>query len=203
MQNNKKKLENKLFRSILSLLPLIFWVLIILGFDSPYIGICTIISAVIHEAGHILMAKTISAGYSLSAVFSGFRIKGCKTISYKEEAIIAAAGPALNIAVFVLCLLLARNREGYTVTFGVLNLFTALSNLLPIHGYDGYRIIDCIFKIFGKSEIPFFILRAISFSFVIIFSFISLYLMARLDGGYWIYFIFVFSMIKFISGNKK
>ena len=36
-----------------SFLPLLFWALIMFGFDAPYIAILTIISAIIHEAGHL------------------------------------------------------------------------------------------------------------------------------------------------------
>ncbi len=203
MQNNKTFLKQKIFFKLLSILPFVFWVLIILGFDTPYIGICTILAAIIHELGHIAAAKLISKEFSLSAVLSGFRIRGNKLLSYKEEAVIAAAGPLINLIVFLLLFFIFNNENGYISVFAALNLFTALSNLLPIRGYDGYRILACLFRIFGHSEIPFIFLRCISFLFITLFSFISLYFMAKFDGGYWIYFIFLSALIKTILNDQK
>ena len=66
-------------------LPILFWVLIIFGFDSTHVAILTILAALIHEIGHIFAIVFLcKKENNLSADISGFRIK-TQRLSYKEE----------------------------------------------------------------------------------------------------------------------
>ena len=79
---------------------------------------------------------------------------------------------------------------------GTVNIFTALSNLLPIKGYDGYGALRAIIK---KHELPNKFSSALSItssSLVFAFCIFSLYLIDRYNGGYWIFGVFFVSMIK-------
>ena len=122
-----------------SILPMIFWVSIIFGFDAPYVAVLTIISAVIHELGHYAaIAYFTKESAKVRPHASGFRIKRSSQLSYGKEIAILLAGPIANLVLFFLSIPLGNSFEGYARIFGYINLATGLSNLLPFEGYDGY-----------------------------------------------------------------
>ncbi len=203
MQNSKHSFAVNLLNKIMRAMPSVFWILLIFGFDSPYIGVATLICALIHELGHILAILIVTPGFSLKPAISGFRLGTDKTLSYKQEIIIAFAGPLTNIIAFNISLMFGKALNGYLFTFGILNLMTALSNLMPIEGYDGYRISWCLFSLFGYSNLPIKALRCFSFFMIVMLAFLALYFMVRVDGGYWIYFIFITALVKSLSGDRK
>lgn len=196
-------LNLKIFDFMERLLPILFWALLIFGFDIPYVAILTIICAVIHEGGHIiaLFAFKKAKRGMLYGDISGFRIRTGR-LSYKEEFFCAISGPVANIIVF-LVLLPIYNSE-YIYTFGILNLMSALSNLLPIEGYDGYRALRAVIGIFSndptKGE---GVLDYISFLFSVIMSFLSLYLMLKIGEGYWIFAVFASTMLCWLMKKQK
>ena len=184
------------------ILPLFFWIFIIFGFDNEHTAAITLAAALIHEGGHIMAMNIIGKSYRIQCNLSGFRIKMSQTVSYIEEITVALGGPLINL-IFAFFFLFASKKNGYTYLFGVINLFTAISNLFPIEGLDGYRIIEALLLLrspYGNCQL---VLQRISFLFVCIFLFISLYLMQRIDGGYWIFIIFLSFAIKSIKNNER
>lgn len=201
---NKKAIMKKTIMLAMRALPVLFLLFMIFGFDEPYIANLTLLSAGIHELGHIFAIYKITGKYSMKSNFSGFRLSAERHLSYNEELIIALCGPMANLFVFILLLPFFKfGDESYIATFGILNLFTALSNLLPIESYDGYRIAECLILKFSHGNMLLFVLHKISFFFLVTFSFISLYLIKTFDGGYWIFFIFVTILIKNIKNDKN
>ena len=186
-----------------SILPIIFWISLIFGFDTPYIAILTIISAVIHELGHCAAIYCISGkGAKVRGHASGFRIRRTEARSYVDEITVLLSGPFANIAV---CLLLFPFRsvdEGYIRTFMLVNLATGLSNLMPLEGYDGYGALAELLRAFGK---PGLIHHIEAFSFILstCVTFIALYLIERFGEGYWIFGLFFFTVLsKSVSFGK-
>ena len=57
-----------------NILPLIFWLSLIMGFDELSISVLTIICAVIHETGHIVAIISMNVEFKLRAHVTGFRI---------------------------------------------------------------------------------------------------------------------------------
>lgn len=171
------------------ILPALFWVLLLFGFDKPYVAIITLLSALLHELGHYaaINATKCDTGAPLGH-FSGFRIREKRLNSYMQEILIFASGPANNLAVFFL-LLPFFGASGYLTTLGLVNLATALSNLLPIKGYDGYGIIREIFRMRGCDGGVRF-LDSLSFALSSLFAIVALYFMYYHDFGYWIYGVF-------------
>lgn len=171
-----------------SLLPMLFWVFLIFGFDSPDIAILTITGAIIHELGHISALMLCGRSATLRSHLSGFRIKAA-IYGYREQILVLAAGPLANIAVFILLIPFWGVGNGYVGTVGLVNLLSALSNLLPVEGYDGYGILYNI----ASAKNSTFALRALfisSFAFSILFTLFSLYLILRYGSGYWIFAVF-------------
>ncbi len=200
------KIKNKrngliwLINKISAILPVFFWSFLVFGFEEPIMGVITIGSALIHEAGHILCIWA-SRGFaiSLKGVVSGFRIKTGSSLSYDEEIAIYLGGPAANLLFFVLFSFLSIFFGELCALISIINLATALSNLLPIEGYDGYGIIRAIINKRGLNSIAMRTLSTVSSSLVFVLCILSLYLIDRQGGGYWIFAIFFISMIKHIK----
>lgn len=175
--------------------PLLFWGLVIFALDAPYAAFATIIAAVIHEAGHKLAFYFCKKGASLPTPgFFGFRILCAERISYKNEIVCAAAGPLMNFVSALAALpLLVVCADAYA-SFAVISIATGLSNLLPIKGYDGYKIITTLAASFG-SELLLRAAEAFSFFMMCAATFFSLYLIEKAGEGYWIFFVFFFSLL--------
>ena len=186
-----------------SVLPIIFWASLIFGFDTPYVAVLTIISAILHEIGHYAAISLLTAdGCSVKGHASGFRIRKSKPIGYAGGIAILLAGPAVNILLFLISLPFNNFLFGYFRIFGLINLATGISNLLPFEGYDGYGILR---EIFLSIDHPEYIskLETLSFIFGTGITFVSLYLIDRLDAGYWIFGLFFFAtMTKLINFGK-
>ncbi len=175
------------------ILPLFFWVLIIFGFDAPYMAILTILSALLHELGHIISLMLVGKVRGrLRTHISGFRITADGG-GYIDDIITLSGGPIINLLAFLICFALCAGKEGYIMEVGVVSLITAISNLLPVECYDGYNIILKI--LYMKDWIGGVrVLDAISFGMSVAFTFLSLYLLLRYGEGYWVFGIF-FSLL--------
>ena len=192
----------KILRIFFGVLPILFWILLIFGFDIPYVAVITLLCAAIHELAHIAATLMLKDAFSFRGAFSGLRLSAKEQLSYKDEALIAAAGPMANFALF-LSTLPHLHIGGYVAQLGIISFLTGISNLLPIEGYDGYRIIECVARMLGAGELFFRTLKALSFALICALTFFALYFMNRLDGGYWIFFIFITILIKSMKNGKK
>lgn len=184
-------------------LPLIFWVLLIFGFDAPYVAILTIATALIHEIGHLAAIYTVKKEYKSTprADISGFRIE-VRNLSYKEEMICALAGPLINLVLGILLLLLFDSE--YALVFSALNIMTALSNLLPVRGYDGYKFaLSCASLYSDNPARVELILERFSFFFSAVMCFLSLYFILKIGEGYWIFAVFFSFLLAEILKRQK
>lgn len=183
----------RILRFACSFMSVIFWLLLIYGFDEPCTAGLTVASALIHEAGHILYFSLLSRrGVSLRGVPSGLRLGGGTAVSYSDEILGYASGPLANFAACVIALPLLPLSEGYVMLFILLNLATAVSNLMPIKGYDGYGIAATALEAWGIGTR---LLEAISFVIKCFAAMLALYLMERLGEGYWLFGVFFFSIV--------
>lgn len=186
-----------LFEEILTVL---FWVLLIFGFDSPKIAVYTIVSAFLHECGHLAalgMMRKKTARLP-NANVSGFRIK-ISELSYTEELIAALSGPLVNLLTAAVSYLFF----GAGI-FAILNLMTAISNLLPIEGYDGYKVAVCIIRtFFGDFSVYERIIEGVSFTLCALLAFAFLFIMLKIGEGYWSFAIFFGAMMQKIIQEQK
>ena len=181
-------------------LPCIFWTMIIFSFDTVYVAVLTILTAGIHELGHIAALLFLKGKAHLpSGRLYGFRIKTSGMMSYRDEICVLLAGPMANILAFF-CLMPFAAHNRYAEVFSILNLATALSNLIPADGYDGYCALCKLFAFYGKSTRP---LERISLSVSIILCFLSLYFIWEYAAGYWIFCVFFSSLLSKISKSVK
>lgn len=185
-----------------SVLPIIFWVSIIFGFDTPCVSILTITSAILHELGHYLAIFFLSSNGKLRGHSSGFRIKQGHSLSYGKQITVLLAGPLLNISVFIVTLPFANLFDGYIRLFGYINLATGASNLLPLEGYDGYGALDELFRYFSRDDLT-RSLELFSFILSVCLMFISLYLIDRFSEGYWIFGLFFVTVLSKLAKFDK
>ena len=188
----------KLLKFLEKILPLAFWLILIFAFDTPRLALLTLIAAVIHEAGHVMFG----AFRGIMRLFpsphpTGFRIKTSGILSYKDEIILLIGGPVSNLCFFMLGLcVFGLSGCSLFFDFAFLNFLTAFANLLPIKGYDGYRIIESVILLHDNgSFLSLKLLFWLSFLFTVILTFLSLYLLLKLGEGYWIFAIFFSSVL--------
>lgn len=181
------------------LLSILFWILLIYGFDEPYAAGITLLCAIIHESGHVAVSQRLGGRGKVKGALSGLRLGGVGFISYKEDFIFAAAGPLANIISAAAILPFLGTLREYGVAFVSIALATAAANLLPVRGHDGYnmlRAVTCHFDVSGRG------LRALEWlsgALTVGFCVASLYLMDRFGEGYWIFGIFYASLVSDIG----
>lgn len=184
----------RFLRSACSFMSVIFWLLLIYGFDEPCTAGLTVASALIHETGHILYSSLFSRrAVVLRGAVNGLRLGATRHVSYREQMLTYASGPLANLAAAAASLPLLPLSEGYVTLFILLNLATAVSNLLPVKGYDGYGIIVTALHSRGLGTRP---VEALSFFIKCFTTVLALYLMEKLGEGYWLFGVFFFSLIE-------
>jgi Zn-dependent protease len=104
-------------------------------------GTLILLSLVAHELGHLIAAQL--RGVRVKAIglcLKGAYIRRTDSQIAMTELVIASAGPLANLLLFLLL------RSKYPVLSWVaeLNLILAISNLLPIRGLDGHRILTSL-----------------------------------------------------------
>ena len=185
----------------------IFWVLMIYGFDKPYVAGLTLLSVAIHEMGHECCMFAISGERGrIRGVANGFKMQSKKHLSYREEIWLYASGALANLIAALLALPIKAIGGVYTDTFVALNLTTAISNLLPVRNYDGYGVIRSLINRHGAPLWAHRLLSGVSLSVSFLTVVLSLYLMSIYGEGYWIYGVFFFAMLSELDnvfGNQK
>ena len=130
-----------------------FWavVTVLLMLDRSNTAIISLISAVLHEMGHLITLCCFSSPpQSLTFGFFGMRIeKKENELSFMQEAQVAFAGPLVNIIISILSLILYKF---YTceliIKICTVNLLMGIFNLVPIEPLDGARVIKNTLSIF-------------------------------------------------------
>ena len=194
----------KYFKLLRAFLSALFWALIIFAFETPREALATLTAAIIHEAGHVCYALIFLRSEAVPyGVLSGLRIGKSHVMSYRDELFLYLSGPLFNLLTVFILLPACRSFGGFAGELCVMSLFTMISNLLPIAGYDGYGALMATASILGFQDVVRPALEWISFSLTAIMTLVSLYLMYYLDGGYWIFAIFSISTLSFIKKSLK
>jgi Zn-dependent protease len=95
----------------------------------------TFLSIILHESGHLFaMYKTGCAPRKIKVIPASIQITNSHSTGYKNDAIIALAGPLVNLAVFVV---FYPFKVDFLREFSVVNLALFLFNLLAVKGLDG------------------------------------------------------------------
>lgn len=112
-------------------------------------GMLSLTAAALHEGGHLLAACLLHVRPSRMTIGAfGARIGlDDYLLSYRDEACIAAAGPAVNLlsaAAALLSLHLRGGGDERLLFFAAASLALAAVNLLPMRTFDGGRVLGCL-----------------------------------------------------------
>ena len=165
-------------------------------------GLSGLLAATLHELGHIGVAKILHIPFrSLTLTpFGASLIPSGDMGSYTDEALIAAAGPFVNLLSALGLYPFAKGTDGFLFSFFVSSLFLGLLNLLPISELDGGRILSCWLS---RRHDPARILVVTSFLIIFILWTLSVYLLLRVGSSLSL-FIFSCSLFcKLFVGNEK
>ncbi len=197
--HNKSSAFNILYRNFTLLLIAFFWILLIFAFDTPYTAAVTLFAAAVHEIGHKLAYLSVGEFSSLPKIrFFGFKIQSGNYSSYKNDIIGALGGPAANLFLCIIALPLMLIEKDAYFSFAVINIATAATNLLPIKGYDGYKVLHTILLSRGRGGLYINIIEVFSFVLISALTFASLYLIGKFNEGYWIFLIFFSALLTVI-----
>ena len=186
------------------ILPILFLLFLMLAFDTAWVTALTLLVAAIHELGHIGAAILFGVGdMSMpTAVLTGLRIRPSRLLSYREEVIIAMGGPLANILLFLLLLPVIKSSE-YVFTLALINLFTAISNLIPIRGWDGHRVLIGLLATRLSPEALDTVAHVLTLTLSATATLISLLFMMQIGEGYWIFSVFFVILCREILDNRK
>ena len=184
MQRSNKKAIKISFFGLLMLLALVI--------SHSYISFAAIAAAAIHELAHIFAASSlgISIGSLRLGIFGASLSIDQSTASYKDELLIALAGPAANLVCSALTVLFLPTSLPAVNMFLGTSLFLGLLNLLPISDFDGGRILFCALATHTSLSVAQTIIRISSFVFIFSLWALSVYLILRLGASL---SLFVFS----------
>lgn len=184
------------FKTIISVEFSFLAVIALLGLSESSACIyMSLASCILHEIGHLLALFSFGVGVKKIVLYgAGIKIvRDFSLVENKKEAVILLSGPLMNILAFAVFYLF--NGENFKV-FAVMNLATALFNLLPIKALDGGQLLFLIFD--SKPKLLSFInivtcviTPALVLAVALMMNFFKINLSLLISGAYF----FIFSLI--------
>ena len=149
--------------------------------DGTWFALYAVLCALWHEIWHIIVLRYFGGNTcGLTVKQYGVSLKTTQ-ISYKQEAIVALAGPAASLFAFllfgVMSYRLAFTETTVFLTFSNLAVFTV--NILPIYPLDGGRALYCLLCMKLDMEKTVKIVKIISFIFLLPLTFFSVIILIR------------------------
>lgn len=192
-----EQIADKLYHLLLFL----FWLFMLYGCDELLIATSTLICVAIHEISHTLAFIIVNRPLLPHTRINGLKIS-VGYISYKQKLFATAAGPAANLVAAALILPFAWVSD-YASVLGLLNLLTAISNLIPISGTDGYNLILIALNSKEFSKKAYFALDVVSLLLNVSIFLASSYCVLRIGQSYWMWGFFFFSVIRSLEMLRK
>ena len=157
--------------------------------------IVPLIAATVHEFGHLCMALLLNIPIQKIEINLFGALIHTKNLncSYKNEALLAAAGPAANILSASITMMLFRFSPFFQSDkifyFIVSSVAFAIINLLPAENFDGGRILSCMMLCRFDPKMVKIVLECMSFFCFFLLWSISVYFIIR-TGAYLSLFVF-------------
>jgi len=132
--------------------------------DKNAIALIAVISAALHEFGHIIALYFFkSQPEEIAFGVFGIRIQQNKRLlSEFKEAVVVCCGPLVNVILFILFFIANFVfKKEWLMTICAVNLVIGVFNLLPIFPLDGGRILFYLLGLFFGEKIVLRIMRVI------------------------------------------
>ena len=187
---------NALCRAIF-FLGILIWIVT----EPSRIPILTLTAILLHECGHLLVARFFRvkiSGFSVDSLGARLTLMG-SALSYPTELIICAAGPLANLLSLPLARLLGEENGSFFLS---VSMALALLNLLPIKGFDGGRIFYCLTVFFIDPTRAEQICALLSFFSLFILWCISVYLMIKTGADFSLFLFSVSIFTRIFLQNK-
>lgn len=115
-----------------------------------------VLAMFLHELGHWWAIRILGgrvAAIRLTWAGAEMRLSAARPLPPGKLLLCCLAGPAVNLLLWVACVLLARRGVGERLyLFAGINLGLALFNLLPVRWLDGGRALESLLTALGRSE---------------------------------------------------
>ena len=156
-----------------------------LGVTHSYLSFAAIVAAALHELSHLAAARLLGTRLSSMklGIFGASLSMDAHTTSYKNEILIALAGPAANIISSIILLHFLPISSAFTDMLLSASVFLGLLNLLPISNFDGGRVLFCFMALHTSLNLASAILKITSFIFLFALWVLSVYLILRLGAS--------------------
>lgn len=185
------------------ILPALLWVGAVLWFEGLYSLLLVGLSAVFHECGHLLAFSLLGLpAPKLVPVARGVRFAAPCTLSYREEMLIAMAGPVANLASFLFGCITGGFIPAFR-TFGDISLLTGFCNLAPMNDLDGERILRCLLAGRLDSRCLYYVGRAVTLTAVFLGAAGALIVLWQTGGGTYPAFLCIGAMLALPCGKKQ
>lgn len=112
--------------------------------DGSGLALLLLGAGLCHEVGHLLAAGLLGlevSGLRLSLVGAELSLPGRSRCPWYQEALVLAAGPAVNLLLASLCWALPGERMSL---FGAVHLLLGCFNLLPVQPLDGGGLVSVL-----------------------------------------------------------
>lgn len=172
-------------------------VTIMLATDRTGYMLPTLFAVMAHEAAHLFVMWVLDcAPKSVRLIPASIQINSKFSFQYKNDILIAAAGPAVNILLF-LCLYFNFAAFGNMTVlyYAILNLIYGGFNLLPVRGLDGGTILYtllCKFKDQNKASL---IMKIVTLVLAVAVIFVAVTLTFRYRFNLSVYIIGIYLLV--------
>jgi len=177
--------------------------LLLLVSDQSGLVTVTLLAAVLHEAGHLLAAHLLHVPLRRMRIdLVGARLEiGGRMISYREEWLLAVAGPATSFFVAALGSLLWQFGER-ALYFSAASFLLGALNLLPIRSFDGGRMLEALVCSFAGERLADRVMTLTSFSFLFLLWATAVYFLLRAGDGISLLFFSVSLFLRFFEYER-
>jgi len=168
-------------------------ILLLVIFNKTEYLYISIISAILHELGHLFTLKFFGAKileFKISLFGGNIKTEDFITTNYFQDILIYFSGPLINLFFAIFCYFLSfflKSRK--LIDFTWVNVGLAMFNLLPFYSFDGGKILSAILKIKFTEKQSEQIITIISFIILIPLIYFSVILFLQNKNNF--YFIVV------------
>ena len=183
-------------------LPTLLLATFVLLTDRTGIGALTLLSAFLHECGHLAAARGMGLTpreVRLDLLGARMEISG-RVLSYGEEFLLAAAGPLTSLLLSLAAVPLWR--YGAARSFSAVSLLLGLLNLLPIRTFDGGRMLEVTLAAGIGTVWASRALRLCSFCSLLLLWLVAVYLLLRAADGLSLLCFSLSLFFRFFDGER-